>query len=64
MFEMDAANCQLVAKAVTPDVGPSREYHSLSSAAGAGIADGIMLGIEHAENYSLCMKAHGYTRMR
>jgi hypothetical protein len=60
-FNMDKAMCQLTAKGVTPDVGPSRPYYTLSGAAGAGIADGIMLGIERRENFQLCMESRGYT---
>ncbi len=59
-FNMDKALCQLTAKGVTPDVGPSRPYYTLSGAAGAGIADGIMLGIERRENFLLCMQSRGY----
>jgi hypothetical protein len=61
-FDADRARCQLIAKGVTPDIGPVTPVYSYATAAGTGIADGIVLGIERAENFSLCMQANGYVR--
>jgi hypothetical protein len=59
---MDQARCKLTAKGITPDLGPVTPVYSYATAAGTGIADGIMLGIERAENFGLCMEASGYAR--
>ena len=59
-YSMDRARCQLTAKSMAPDLGPDRIYYTRASAAGDAIGRGIVLGLERAENFQLCMRANGY----
>lgn len=53
-FAMDRARCQLTANAITPSQSP-RDM-------GDAVANGITEGLQHAENFNLCMVAIGYQR--